>query len=58
MFAYVDGSPTLITLIMKSQLFLIVIISVIRKTDKMNVKKTVSLIVGALAIMVMTLISE
>ncbi len=58
MFAYVDGSPTMITLIMKSQLFLIVIISVIRKTDKMNIKKTVSLIVGALAIMVMTLISE
>lgn len=58
MFAYVDGSPTMITLIMKSQLFLIVIISIIRKTDKMNIKKTVSLIVGALAIMVMTLISE
>jgi len=55
--AYANGTPIIITLIMKLQLFLVVIISVIRKTDKMNWKKTVSLLVGILCIAIMTLIS-
>ncbi len=55
--AYNSGTPILITLIMKLQLFFVVVISVIRKTDKMNWKKIVSLIVGVICITLMTLIS-
>lgn len=55
--AYANGTPIIITLIMKLQLFLVVIISVIRKTDKMNWKKIVSLLVGVLCIAIMTMIS-
>ncbi len=55
--AYANGTPIIITLIMKLQLFLVVIISVIRKTDKMNWKKVVSLLVGILCIIIMTFIS-
>ncbi len=55
--AYDTGTPTLINLIMKLQLFFVVIISVIRKTDKMNIKKTISLIVGVICIIIMTLLS-
>ena len=55
--AYASGTPIIITLIMKIQLFLVVIISVIRKTDKMNWKKIVSLLVGVICIVWMTLIS-
>lgn len=55
--AYANGTPIIITLIMKLQLFLVVIISVARKTDKMNWKKVVSLLVGVLCIAIMTLIS-
>lgn len=55
--AYASGTPIIITLIMKLQLFLVVIISVIRKTDKMNWKKVVSLIVGVFCIAIMTFMS-
>ncbi len=55
--AYNSGTPILITLIMKLQLFFVVVISVIRKTDKMNWKKIVSLIVGVICITLMTFIS-
>ena len=55
--AYNSGTPILITLIMKLQLFFVVVISVIRKTDKMNWKKIVSLIVGVICIALMTFIS-
>lgn len=55
--AYASGTPIIITLIMKLQLFLVVMISVIRKTDKMNWKKVVSLLVGILCIAIMTFIS-
>lgn len=56
-YAYASGKPVIISLIMKLQLFLIVIISVFRKTDKMNLKKVISLIVGVICIILMTLIS-
>lgn len=55
--AYVSGTPIIITLIMKLQLFIVVVISVIQKTDKMNLKKTISLLVGVICIILMTLIS-
>lgn len=55
--AYASGTPVIITLIMKLQLFLVVIISVIRKTDKMNWKKTVSLVIGFVCIVLITIIS-
>lgn len=55
--AYIGFTPVVITLIMKLQLFLVVIISVIRKTDKMNWKKTISLIIGVICIVWMSLIS-
>lgn len=55
--AYATGTPIIITLIMKLQLFIVVIISVIRKTDKMNFKKTVSLLIGVICIVLMTLMS-
>lgn len=55
--AYANGTPVIITLLMKLQLFIVVIISVIRKTDKMNFKKTISLLVGVICIVWMTLIS-
>lgn len=55
--AYRAGTPIIITLLMKLQLFIVVIISVIRKTDKMNFKKTVSLLVGVICIVLMTLMS-
>lgn len=57
MLAYIDATPILVTLIMKLQLFFVVIISVIRKTDKMNLKKIISLIVGVICIIWMTVIS-
>ncbi len=56
-FAYSSGTPVLISLIMKLQLFFVVILSVIRKTDKMNVKKTISLLVGVFCIVLMSFIS-
>ena len=56
-FAYATGTPIVITLLMKLQLFFVVIISVVRKTDKMNWKKVVSLLVGVLCIGCMTFIS-
>lgn len=55
--AYFNCAPVIASLIMKLQLFLVVIISVIRKTDKMNWKKVVSLIIGVLCIIIMTFIS-
>ncbi len=55
--AYASGTPIIITLIMKLQLFIVVIISVIRKTDKMNLKKIISLLVGVLCIIAMTFMS-
>lgn len=55
--AYNNGTPVLINLIMHLQLFIVVIISVIRKTDKMNFKKIISLVVGVICIAIMTLIS-
>lgn len=57
MLAYSQGTPILISLIMKLQLFFVVILSIISKTDKMNVKKTVSLLVGIICIALMTFIS-
>lgn len=55
--AYASGTPIIITLLMKLQLFIVVIISVFRKTDKMNLKKIISLIVGVVCIAWMTFIS-
>lgn len=55
--AYQTGTPVLISLIMKLQLFIVVAISVVRKTDKMNLKKVISLLVGVLCIAIMTFIS-
>jgi len=57
MLAYIGETPVIITLITKLQLFGVVLISVIRKTDKMNWKKTISLIVGVLCIIGLTLLS-
>jgi drug/metabolite transporter (DMT)-like permease len=57
MLALIGETPVIITLITKLQLFGVVIISVIRKTDKMNFKKTISLIVGILCIIGMTLLT-
>lgn len=57
MLAFIGETPILITLITKLQLFFVVILSVIQKTDKMNFKKTISLIVGVLCIAFMTLLS-
>ena len=56
-YAYAHGTPVLITLIMKMQIFLVVLLSVIRKTDKMNWKKIVSLLIGVSCILWMTFIS-
>ncbi len=56
-FAYIESAPILVTLIMKLQLFFVVMISVIQKTDKMNWKKILSLIIGVICIICMTLIS-
>lgn len=55
--AYANGTPVIITLLMKLQLFIVVLFSVIRKTDKMNWKKIISLLVGVVCIVWMTLIS-
>lgn len=55
--AYANGTPVIITLIMKLQLFIVVVISVFRKTDKMNFKKIVSLLVGVICIILMTFMS-
>ena len=49
MIAYQADTPILIALIMKMQLFIVVILSVIRKTDKMNLKKFLSLLVGIMS---------
>ncbi len=57
MYAFIGETPIIVTLIMNLQIFFVVIISVIRKTDKMNTKKTISLIVGILCIIMMTLFS-
>lgn len=57
MLAYIGETPIIITLITKLQLFGVVLISVIRKTDKMNFKKTISLLVGVACIIGMTLLS-
>ena len=57
MIALQSETPIIVTLIMKLQLFFVVIISVIRKTDKMNWKKILSLITGVICIVSMTLIS-
>lgn len=54
MLAYIGETPIIITLITKLQLFLVVIISVLRKTDKMNWKKVASLFIGVLSIALMT----
>lgn len=55
--AYASGTPIIITLIMKLQLFIVVVISVFRKTDKMNFKKVISLLIGVICIVLMTLMS-
>ena len=57
MIALQSETPIIVTLIMKLQLFLVVIISVIRKTDKMNWKKVLSLMIGIACIISMTLMS-
>lgn len=57
MLAFIGSTPIVITLITKLQLFIVVIISVIQKTDKMNLKKTLSLITGVICIALMTLLS-
>ncbi|MCI8394383.1 MAG: EamA family transporter [Bacilli bacterium] len=54
MLAYMDQTPIMITLIMKLQLFFVVIISVICKTDKMNWKKMLSLIIGVICLIWMS----
>ena len=58
MLAYHADTPILIALIMKLQLFFVVILSVIRKTDKMNIKKIISLLVGVVCILIMSFISS
>lgn len=55
--AYATGTPIIVTLIMKLQLFIVVVISVVRKTDKMNWKKVISLLVGVTCIILMTFMS-
>jgi len=57
MFAYIGETPIIITLITKLQLFFVVIISVFRKTDKMNWKKVISLLIGVLSIALMSITS-
>ena len=55
--AYASSTPVIVGLIMKLQVFIVVIISVIRKTDKMNLKKVISLVVGIMCIVIMSFIS-
>jgi len=57
MLSYIGEIPIVITLLTKLQLFFVVIISVIRKTDKMNWKKTISLLLGITSIILMTFLS-
>ncbi len=52
--AYKTAAPVVVMLLMKLQLFFVVIISVIRRTDKMNLKKTISLITGIICIILLT----
>ncbi len=58
MIAYQADTPILIALIMKMQLFIVVILSVIRKTDKMNLKKFLSLLVGIICILIMSFLNN
>lgn len=55
--AYQSTAPVVVMLLQKLQLFFIVGISVLRKTDKMNWKKMVSLIVGVFCITVLSLLN-
>ena len=55
--AYVGETPILVSLIFKLQVFFIVILAVIRRTDKMNWKKTLALIVGMISIILMSFVS-
>lgn len=54
--AYYNCAPVIANLIMKLQVFIVVIISVVRKTDKMNWKKVVSLIIGVGCIILLSFI--
>ena len=55
--AYFGCAPIVVNLIMKLQLFFVVILSVINKTDKMNWKKVISLAVGVFCILIMAFMS-
>ncbi len=55
--AYADGAPVIISLILQLQVFIIVIISVIQKTDKMNAKKILYLILSVLSLVFMALLN-
>lgn len=55
--AFVLETPTIIYLITKLKVFSLVILSVITKNDKMNLKKTISLLIGMAAVIILTIIS-
>lgn len=55
--AFVLETPIIIYLITKLKVFLLVLLAVITKSDKMNFKKFISLIIGMAAIIALTLIS-
>lgn len=57
MLAFIGETPVVISLIVHLQLFFVVIISAIKKTDKINLKKLIALIIGTISIGLMTLIS-
>lgn len=55
--AFVLETPIIIYLINKLKVFLLVILAVVTKSDKMNLKKVISLLVGMAAIIILTIIS-
>lgn len=55
--AFVLETPIIIYLINKLKVFLLVVLAVATKSDKMNLKKIISLLIGMTAIIVLTLIS-
>lgn len=55
--AFVLETPIIIYLINKLKVFLLVVLAVVTKSDKMNLKKIISLLVGMASIIILTLIS-
>lgn len=56
MLAYIGESPLIISLILELQVFIVVIISTIQKTDKMNLKKTIALFLAVLSLVGMAVL--